>query len=113
MLHFKTLEEAKTAAEEISALELKPVTIWRRYDFERQMEKPFFYMIFTLPDEQRHLDRVVYSVVNYESPYCVSYISPKHNIKLEESYPTFEQRKQRYNELIQTKYWEDVCIFNL
>jgi hypothetical protein len=108
LLFLKTFEDAKKIAGEMSAQLLKPICIWQRFDFDNQCYLSS-YFIFTGKDgDQRHLDKVVYCVVNYESPYSVTYTSPKHNLELTEYYPTIEQRSDRLNELIRAKYWKNI-----
>ena len=113
MLTFKTLDKAIEIANEISALELRFVDIWQRFNFDSQKYGDFLIFTFrSIPDEQRHMDKYVYGVSNYETPYSISRISPKHNIELIESFPTIEQRTIRYTELVKDKYWKNLHIIS-
>lgn len=106
MITANTFPEIKAIANRISKKELRSISIWQRFDFKNQKYCDDF-MVFTEPDEQKHLDKFIMLITNFDSPFEVYSKSPKSGEHWE-YFPTAELVDKRYSELIKEKYRTDI-----
>jgi hypothetical protein len=106
MKTFTTYNKALKTANEMSAKELRSISIWQRYDFTNQKYEKGF-MIFTEPNEQKHLDKFIMLVTNFKSPYGVHFISPKSGEHWQ-FFPTQQQAQELFDAYVKLKYHRDI-----
>jgi hypothetical protein len=108
MKSFKKFIEAEKYAKEVSAKNLKPVSIVRLPCGKKY--KDGYSLDFTVMDtkDEWHWGvEYVMLITNYKTPFEVKYISPKRGL-ITQAFPTKELRDIRFKELLSDKYWKDI-----
>lgn len=107
MISCKTLEQAETIAKEISAKELRSISIVKRYRGSNFIVCDNYKN--GIEDRKCH-DKFILLVTNYKAPFGVYSVSPKSGEHWE-YYPTEQQRDDRYKELVKDRYRKDIRKF--
>jgi len=105
MKSFKKYIDAENYAKEVSAKELKSISIVHLFQ-----KKDF--TVMDKPNEWQYGISHVMSIHNFATPFEVHSKSPRSGIHIE-AFPTKEFAQKRYDKLIQEKYRQDVFMKDL
>lgn len=112
MKTFKKYIDAENYAKEVSAKELRHISIVRLPKGKRWKDgHNSEFVVFEKNEWSWGVEHVML-ITNYETLFEVRYTSPKSGVIIQ-GFPTKELRDIRYKELVSDKYWKDIFTRDL
>jgi hypothetical protein len=106
MKSFEKYIDAENYAKEVSARDLKPISIVHLFEKRRKDHKKDF-VVMDIKDEWYWGIVFVMLITNYETHFEVGYTSPKVG-RIVEAFPTKELATNRYKELVKENFRKDI-----
>lgn len=112
MKSFEKFIDAETYAMEVSAKKLKSISIVHLFNGKSKIENEQKntkrdFTVMDKKDEWSYGINFVMNIQNYETPFEISYISPKVG-RIYQYFPTKEQRDNCYKELVKENFFKYV-----